>query len=36
MNVDLHDPLRNGGPSRLDWAMLAMSLLTIAWIILAR
>jgi hypothetical protein len=34
MNSDIHNPLRNMAPSKLDWVMLAFSLLTLACIIL--
>ena len=35
MDLHLHSPLRNRGPSKLDWIMLALSVLMLACIVLA-
>lgn len=35
MDGHVHSPLRGRGPSTLDWAMLAASFLTVAWIVVA-
>jgi len=34
MDWHLHNPLRNSGPSKLDWVMLTFSILTLVCIIL--
>jgi hypothetical protein len=35
MDPHIHRTLPGRGPSRFDWLMLAFSVLTIAWIVLA-
>jgi hypothetical protein len=35
MDGHVHSPLRGRGPSTFDWIMLAISLLTISWIVVA-
>jgi hypothetical protein len=35
MDGSVQGPLRRRGPSRLDWVMLAFSLLTVSWILVA-
>jgi hypothetical protein len=35
MDPHVHSPLRDRGPLRLDWVMLALSFLTVFWIVVA-
>lgn len=36
MHADTRSPLWRRGPSRLDWIMLALSFLTVAWLTFTR
>jgi hypothetical protein len=31
----MHDRARNAGPSRLDWFMLGLSFLIVAWVVVS-
>jgi hypothetical protein len=35
MNIPVHSPLRDRGPSAFDWAMLVLSFLAVFWILVA-
>jgi hypothetical protein len=35
MEAHVHSPLRSRGPSLFDWVMLALSFLTVSWIVVA-
>ena len=35
MDTPVHSPLRSRGPSLFDWVMLALSFLTVSWIVVA-